>query len=119
MLNRFRVYKISKVNDAEISDIGPRRIETFWLRVSLLANVFTKSISAYLLLILRRGPRFIFKIPQTSQLRQSFGPKYLESRQNNGQVGGEEGRGHCPEVCVLSAQLILNPCPGRVEVNSK
>ena len=64
MLNRFRVYKISKVNDAEISDIGPRRIETFWLRVSLLANVFTKSISAYLLLILRRGPRFIFKIPQ-------------------------------------------------------
>ena len=55
MLNRFRVYKISKVNDAEISDIGPARIETFWLRVSLLANVFTKSIMAYLLLILRRG----------------------------------------------------------------
>ena len=52
MLNRFRVYKISKVNDAEISDIGPRRIETFWLGVSLLANVFTKSIKAlYLLLI--------------------------------------------------------------------
>ena len=55
MLNRFRVYKISKVNDAEISDIGPTRIETFWLRVSLLANVFTKSIMAYLLLTLRRG----------------------------------------------------------------
>ena len=55
MLNRFRVYKISKVNDAEISDIGPWRIETFWLRVSLLANVFTKSIMAYLLLILRCG----------------------------------------------------------------
>ena len=71
---------------------------------------------SYLLLILRLGPRFIFKIPQTSQLSQSFGPKYLESRQNNGQGGGG---GHCPEVCVLSAQLILNPCPGRVEVNSK
>ena len=82
MLNRFRVYKISKVNDAEISDIGPTRIETFWLRVSLLANVFTKSITAYLLLILRRGPRFILKFRKLSE--QSFGPKYLESRQNNG-----------------------------------
>ena len=26
MLNRFRVYKISKVNDAEISDIGLQRV---------------------------------------------------------------------------------------------
>ena len=101
MLNRFRVYKISKVNDAEISDIGPWRIETFWLRVSLLANVFTKSISAYLLLILRRGPWFIFKIPQTSQLSQSFGPKYLESRQNNGQVGGEGGDIAPRSVCLV------------------
>ena len=117
MLNRFRVYKISKVNDAEISDIGPTRIETFWLRVSLLANVFTKSITAYLLLILRRGPRFILKFRKLPEHSSKVLAPNIWSQDKI-----MAGIGHCPwrrDLCVLSLELILNPCPGRVEVNSK
>ena len=112
MLNRFRVYKISKVNDAEISDIGPTRIETFWLRVSLLANVFTKSITAYLLLILRRGPRLYLKFHKLSEHSSKVLAPNIWSQDKIMADGEYIAPGG---ICVLSLQLILNPCPVALE----
>ena len=117
MLNRFRVYKISKVNDAEISDIGPTRIETFWLRVSLLANVFTKSITAYLLLILRRGPRLYLKFRKLPEHSSKVLAPNIWSQDKI-----MARRVHCPRRD-LCAQSSVNPqslsCSPGVEVNSK